>query len=165
MTDTDRRVTLGQVTGVFGVRGWIKLASYTRPLENILDYPRWIIGGREWPLVEGRHHGDGVVARLQGLDDRDAAMRLRGEAIEVAREQLPDPGPGTYYWADLVGCEVVNEGGAVLGTVESVFENGAQDVMVVRGERERLIPFVFGPIVKQVDAPGRRIVVDWEPDF
>lgn len=167
MTDAARspRVALGQVTGVFGVRGWIRLVSYTRPHEGILDYPRWTIAGREWELAEGRHHGDSMVARLEGLDDRDAAMRLRGEAIEVARERLPDPGPGMHYWADLIGFEVVSEGGAVLGTVESVFENGAQDVMVVQGERERLIPFVAGPIVKQVDAQGRRIVVDWEPGY
>lgn len=160
-----RRVALGHVTGVFGVRGWIKLSSYTRPADAILDYPKWVIADRSWKVAEGRLHGTAVVARLKGLDDRDAAAALRGSAIEVEREAMPEPAPGQYYWADLVGCRVESESGKPLGIVESLFSNGAQDVLVVNGDRERLIPFVAGPIVKTINLETQTIVVDWEPEY
>jgi 16S rRNA processing protein RimM len=116
-------------------------------------------------MAEGRVQGGGLVARLEGLDERDAAAALRGADIEVERQLLPPPGPGEVYWADLIGCEVLNASGERLGTVQSLFENAGQDVMVVAGERERLIPFVAPQIVRQVDVSGRRVVVDWERDY
>ncbi|MCI0750172.1 MAG: ribosome maturation factor RimM [Nevskiales bacterium] len=159
------RVILGEVTGVFGVRGWIKLRSHTRPAEGLLDYPHWVIRERRWTVAEGRLHGHSLVARLEGLEGREAAAALMQAAIEVERSELPPAGPDRYYWADLIGCQVVNESGTVLGTVQSLVENGAQDVMVVRGDRERLIPFVAGPIVKSVRLEQRTIAVDWEPEY
>lgn len=159
------RVALGHVAGVFGVQGWIKLSSYTRPATDLLDYPRWVIRDRPWTVAEGRMHGASLVARLDGLDDRDAAMKLRGAEIEVERAELPPAGPGEIYWADLIGCEVVSSSGVLLGTVRSLYENGAQDVLVVQNERQRLIPFVMGPIVQSVDLAARKVVVDWQPDY
>jgi 16S rRNA processing protein RimM len=160
-----RRVALGHVSGVFGVLGWIKLTSYTRPADAILEYPKWVIGERSWKVMEGRLHGTSVVARLKGLDDRDEAAALQGSTIEVEREAMPKPELGQYYWADLVGCQVESESGKPLGRVESLFSNGAQDVLVVKGDRERLIPFVAGPIVKTIDLETQKIVVDWEPEY
>lgn len=159
------QVELGRVIGAFGVQGWIRLRSYTQPAANILRYKRWTLADREWRVVEGRPHGDGVVASLEGLADRDAAEALNGATIAVPRSALPKAGPGEFYWTDVLGSEVVSAAGARLGRLESLTSNGAQDVMVVRGERERLIPFVVGPIVKSVDSAAKRIVVEWEPEY
>ena len=159
------QVELGRVTGVFGIRGWIRVRSHTVPPEGILRYRRWNIGGREWQVADGHPQGDTVVAGLQGLEDRDAALLLRGAVIEVPRSALPKAKRGEFYWTDVLGCEVVSTSGAKLGTLSSVTSNGAQDVMVVTGERERLIPFVSGPIVKSVDPAAKQIVVEWEPEY
>ena len=159
------RVALGHVTGVFGVQGWIKLASYTRPASDLLEYPRWVIRDKSWKVSEARMHGSSLVARLEGLDDRDVAMSLRGAEIEVERAELPPAKPGEVYWADLIGCEVVSGSGVSLGTVSGLYGNGAQDVLVVQGDRQRLIPFVIGPIVQTVDLAAKKIVVDWQPEY
>jgi 16S rRNA processing protein RimM len=168
------RLTLGRVAGVFGVRGWIKIHSHTRPIDNLLDYSPWWIAWREGfeaKLIEGRVHGRGLVARITGpngepVDDRDVAASLIGADIEVDRARLPELPPGEYYWFDLVGLAVRNEEGTALGVVEGLTDNGAQDVLVVKQDTvERLIPFVEGPIVKSVDLPTRSIVVDWQPDY
>ena len=106
-----------------------------------------------------------MVAGLKGLEDREAALALRGSTVEVARSALPKTKRGEFYWADVLGSEVVGTGGAVLGTLDSVTSNGAQDVMVVTGERQRLIPFVVGPIVQRVDPVAKRIVVEWEASW
>ena len=170
-----RKVTLGRIAGVFGVRGWVKLQSYTRPAENLLDYPRWWLnaaqGGYEARLIEGRVHGTGLVARISDaagvpIDDRDVAAGLIGTEIQVERSALPKPPPGSYYWDDLVGLAVVSTAGEPLGRVAGVTDNGAQDVLMLEdGEQERLIPFVIGPIIQSVDLEAGRIVADWAPDY
>lgn len=159
-----RRVTLGRVTGVFGVQGWVKVWSYTDPPDGILEYPRWRIGDRLWDVDDGRRHGEAVVAKLKGLDDRDAAMALRESSIEVERSELPKTKRREFYWADVLGGEVVSTTGAKLGTLTGLTHNGAQDVMVVAGERERLIPAV-PEIVQSVDRETKQIVVEWEPEY
>jgi 16S rRNA processing protein RimM len=159
------RVELGRVTGAFGIRGWIRLRSYTAPPDGILRYPRWLIAGQEWKVLEGHAQGETVVASLEGLSDRTAAGALRGAPIEVERAALPKTQRREFYWVDVVGGEVVSTSGARLGTLASVTSNGAQDVMVVEGDRQRLIPFVAGSIVKSVDRETRQIVVEWEPEY
>ena len=158
-------VELGRVVGAFGIKGWVRLRSYTDPPEGILRYRQWHIGGREWKVVEGRGQPEGVVAALEGLQDRDAAAALRGAVVEVPRSALPKPKRGEFYWTDVLGSEVVSTTGAKLGTLASVTSNGAQDVMVVTGEVERLIPFVVGPIVQNVDPVAKRITVEWDPKW
>lgn len=178
MADADAdRVALGRISGVFGVRGWLKIHAYTRPLENIFDYPRWWIApsegraGFEAQLLEGRPQGRGLVAQISGpdgepLQDREASAGLIGAEIQVARSELPPAPDGTYYWADLIGLEVRSESAVVLGRVTAMTDNGAQDVLVVdEGEQQRLIPFVIGPIVKSVQPDEGFLVVDWEPDY
>ena len=159
------RVELGRVTGAFGIKGWITVLSHTDPPERILRYRRWLVGGREWKVLGGHVKGHSVAAGLEGLADRNAAEAMRGAVVEVTRAALPKPKRGEFYWSDVLGAEVVSTSGAKLGTLESVGSNGAQDVMVVRGERERLIPAVPGPIVKTVDPKAKRIVVEWEPEY
>jgi 16S rRNA processing protein RimM len=164
-----RRVILGQVSGLFGVRGWVKLWSFTDPVENLLGYGELELGQQgRWHaarLVEGRRHGEGLVGRFEGCEDRDQAALLVGAELAVPRERLPQAPPGEYYWADLEGLEVVTTTGVRLGRVEQMMATGANDVMVVCGERERLVPFVPGRFVERVDLEGGRIVVDWDPDF
>lgn len=150
---------------MFGVQGWVRVQSFTRPVENILDYSQWWIGGVQRDIEEIRPHRGGFVAKLAALADRELAAALTGEEVQVPRGALPAPPAGQYYWSDLVDMEVVCEDGTGLGKVDRLLENGAQDVLVIRGERERLVPFVSGPIVKAVDLASRRIVVDWAPDY
>ncbi|HKT31284.1 MAG TPA: ribosome maturation factor RimM [Gammaproteobacteria bacterium] len=164
-----RRVVLGRIAAPFGVRGWVKLQSWTEPPEKIIEYRPWLLerGGawREWRVAEGRVHGRGVIARLEGVSDRDQAASLAGTNIAVYRKQLPALRSGQYYWADLIGLEVRLEDGRSLGRVQGLMATGANDVLVVRGERERLIPFIRGQVVKQVDSDAGLIRVDWDPDF
>jgi 16S rRNA processing protein RimM len=169
-----RRVTLGRVAGVFGVRGWVKLQSFTRPAENLLNYPRWWLltaQPYEARVIEAKAQVAGLVARISDadgtpIDDRDVAALLLGAEIQVERAELPKAPPGSYYWHDLVGLDVVSSADEPLGRVVSVMENGAQDVLVLEhGEQERLIPFVVGPIIQAVDLERRRIVADWAPDY
>jgi len=167
---SDRReVTLGRITGPFGVRGWVKVKSYTEPREGILRYRQWHVhlphaGRRVLKPLEGRPHGDLVVARLEEVNDREAAAALAQCDVSVPRSDLPPPGAGRHYWADLEGLEVVTTEGRVLGRLDHFVETPANPVMVVVGERERWLPMVPRH-VRQVDLEAGRIVVDWDPDF
>jgi 16S rRNA processing protein RimM len=159
------QVELGRVIGAYGIKGWIRLFSYADPIEKILSYRTWSLAGREWKVIEGHAHSGAVVASLEGLSDRDAAAALEGQVIGVPRSALPKARKGEFYWTDVLGSEVVSTQGVTLGRLQSLTDNGAQDVMVVKGERERLIPFVVGPIVIGVDAGAKRILVDWDAEW
>ncbi|HSS66003.1 MAG TPA: ribosome maturation factor RimM [Gammaproteobacteria bacterium] len=162
-------VPVGRITGAYGVRGWVRVASDTEPSTNILGYHPWRVRIRgDWvthTVVEGRPHGHGLVVKLEGLNDRDAAAGLAGADIAVSRSALPGLDGRDLYWADLLGAEVVTREGVALGRVDHVMATGANDVLVVMGERERLIPFVDGQVVMEVDLAARRITVDWDPEF
>lgn len=160
---------VGRINGLYGVRGWLRIFSYTEPRENIIHYSPWLIGteGR-WRNVEvddGRAQGKGVVVKLLGCDDRDAASLLIGQDIAIRRDQLEALASGEYYWADLEGLRVVTMNGIELGVVDHLFETGANDVVVVRGERERLLPFVQGDVIRKIDLQRGVMEVDWDPDF
>lgn len=174
MPELSRRVTLGRVAGVFGVKGWVKVVSNTRPADNLLKYPQWWLGADEGylaALVDAKAQVNGIIAQLSGRDgqpitDRDIAARLVGKDISIDRAELPPAPPGSYYWADLIGMTVVSGQDEPLGTVTAMMENGVQDVLVLNdGIVERLIPFVQGPIILKVDLDTRRIVADWSPDY
>jgi 16S rRNA processing protein RimM len=166
--DVDRHILVGKISGIFGVKGWVRVYSYTDPPENILGYGPWLIGdgeGRSCKVVDGAVHGRGIIARLAGVDDRDKARGLIGAAIRVPRERFGESGGDEYYWSDLLGLQVTNQDGVVFGKVEDMMETGANDVMVIRGERRRLVPFVLGAVVKSVDIGAGTIVVEWDADF
>jgi len=162
-------IVLGRVSGLFGVRGWVRVFSHTEPREGIVRYsPIFLRRRDEWQPFEieaGHAHGAGVVLKFAGCDDRDQATALLQADIAVRRAQLPPPEPGEYYWADLEGLRVVTLDGVELGTVASLFATGANDVMVVRGERERLLPFIKDRVVVEVNLEQRLMKVDWDPDF
>ena len=168
MTD-ERRILLGRVLGAFGVRGEVKLQSFTDPVSTLMRYQPWILshGGveREISGARGRETNKGMVATLPGIEDRDAAQALAGADVYVLRSRLPAPKPGEYYWVDLEGLEVVNREGVPLGRVSHLFETGSNQVIVVEGERQRLIPYIEGDFVLGVDFDAGRIEVDWDPEF
>jgi 16S rRNA processing protein RimM len=167
--ETGRRILIARVVGAFGVRGEVKLQSFTDPDIAALRYQPWIVVHRgverEVQGARGRQTNKGVIATFPGVADRDAAEALTGAEVWVGREQLPPPGPGEYYWVDLEGLAVVNLEGVALGTVSHLLNTGANDILSVAGERERLIPFIEGDFVKSVDFSTRVITVDWDADF
>lgn len=160
-----RRICLGRVGGVHGLKGRLKLISYTDPREGIFDYRPLLIGGRAFENFEGKVQGKGLVIHLQGLDDRTAVEGLVGCDIEVERCQLPELDAGQYYWTDLEGLAVVDDHGQSLGRVKRIMPTGANPVLVVSGDRELLIPWVDGTYVLDIDLENQRIVVDWDPDW
>ena len=165
----ERRVLMGRVVGVFGVRGWLKIESYSEPRDRLFSYRPWLMGRagslREGVPVEMGEQGKNVVVRLPGCDTVEQAQTLLGEDIWVLRASLPAPSPGEYYWVDLEGLAVITTDGVELGQISHMIATGANDVMVVRGDRERLLPFTPGHAVQSVDLSAGRVVVDWDPDF
>ncbi|MEQ1638190.1 MAG: ribosome maturation factor RimM [Methylococcales bacterium] len=162
-------LTIGKISGVFGVKGAVKVFSYTEPRENILTYPIWILSKnaafKSIKVVAGQSQGKTIVATLEGIVDRDQAAELNGWEVLIERAHLPPAAAGEYYWVDLEGLSVVTIEGVNLGVVDHLLETGANDVLVVKAERERLIPFLREQTIKSVDLNQGRIVVDWDPDF
>lgn len=162
-----RMLVLGHICGIYGVRGWVKVFSETEPRENILRYSPWYLGTsrRECALLEGRRHGKGVVAQLGGCEDRDRAAALVGLEIAVRRDRLPPPGADEIYWADLEGLRVETLAGISLGRIDHLFATPANDVLVVKGGRERLLPFLWDKVIKEVDFDRGLMRVDWDPEL
>ena len=162
-------IVIGEVVGVHGVRGWIKVRSRTRPRENIFHYRPWALAvgaaTRCFQPRECRRQGKGLVARLDGIADRTAAADLIGAEIRIDGGQLPPLPPGEHYWHELLRLDVVNLAGRKLGRVTGIEETGANDVLVVEGGRRRLIPWVREVYIREVDLAGGRIVVDWQADW
>lgn len=165
----ERLVVLGRITGLFGLRGELKVASFTEPPEGICKYTPWLLkrgdAVTEQVVATGRRHGNaGVVVTLESVADRDGAQALIGAEVAVRRAQLPPPEAGRFYWFDLKGLKVETVTGVVLGEVDHLFETGANDVIVVHGDRERLLPYT-PEVVKDVDLAAGLMRVDWDPEF
>jgi 16S rRNA processing protein RimM len=160
---------MGRIAAPYGVKGWVRIAPFTQAPGALAEHRRWWIGRTgEWTEVEvaeAQVRGGKLTARVAGCTDRDAAARLRGREIAVPREALPETRPGEYYWADLIGLDVVNGEGVSLGRVTGVFSTGANDVLRVgEGRDERLLPFI-ATVIRAVDLAARRIEVDWGLDW
>lgn len=165
-------VVIGKITSAYGIKGWVKIYSYTDPVSNILNYPVWYLSSgtdplhwREIAVIQGRPQGKFIVAQLAGINDRNQAELLHGTEIAIPRDQLPAAADGEYYWLDLLGLKVVNIQGIELGVISDIMETGANDVLVVQGERQRLIPYVMDEIIKQIDLQAGTLRVDWEADY
>lgn len=173
MTDVvdqkEEMIVMGRVSGLFGVQGWVKVFSHTEPRENILQYkPLYIDLQGKWQpidLIDGRRQGKGLVVKFKGYADRDAASVLIDVNIAVRQEQLPELPQDEYYWSELEGLRVVTTEGVDLGVVDHLLETGANDVLVVKGDKERLIPFVRPDVITELDAENRTLRVKWDPDF
>lgn len=166
----EQLIVVGTIVGLYGVRGWVRVMSHTQPRDNMLRYGQWHLGRngnwRPAELEEGKVHGKGLVIKLQECSDRELARQLIGTEIAVPRSELEPAKDGEYYWADLIGLRVETVEGQPLGVVSHLLETGANDVLVAQADdRERLIPFVTGQVVKQVDLAAGLIQVDWDPDF
>ena len=159
---------MGRVSTPHGVKGWIKVQPFTQEIDGLLGYPQWWLGSDgEWcehRIAESAVHGALVLARLEGCTDREAAVVLKGAEVAIPRRLLPENREGEYYWSDLLGMEVFNRRGERLGRVAKVLETGANDVLVLEGEKERLVPFV-GSVILNVDLASGRLSVDWELDY
>ena len=155
---------MGRVAGSYGVRGWVKVAPDDGAQAGLAAAKEWWVGAEAHEVSGARIHGATVIAKLAGIESREQALALKGRTVAVRREALPEPEEGKYYLADLIGLEVVNEQGAVLGRISRTYSNGAQDVIEVLGDRTRLIPWVAA-VVKEVDLPKKRVEVEWGADW
>ena len=169
MNNPERRILVARVVGAFGVRGEVKLQSFTDPLKQVLKYQPWILihNGQEKEIAEvrARETNKGLTVFFPDIDDRDAAEAFTGAEVWVPRSRLPAPKNGEYYWIDLEGMQVHNLEGVDFGNVSHLFNNGANDVMFVQGERVRLLPFVMDDYITNIDFDAQTILVDWEADF
>lgn len=170
----DKRVALGRIGAPHGIKGWVRVVSDTWPPEEILSYACWQVQRRdewhEFSVVQARPQGKALVVQLQDaqghlIEDRDEAALWRNTPIAVWRSELPELEADEIYWADLIGLNVETVEGVALGKIHTMMETGANDVLVVRGERERLIPFVRDIVVKEIDVARSLIRVDWDPEF
>ncbi len=187
--EASEKVLLGRITGVYGVKGWLKVFSYTDPMEAIVDYSPWYIRAEKrkqspWTKVKleaGKRHAKTVVVKLEHCNNRDEAMAYIGTEIAIEKQQLAAlKGKNEYYWRDLIGMRVINQQHIELGRVKSLLETGANDVLVVVAEegtddrpkagteaeiKERLIPWTLGNAIITVDQEQGVIEVDWDADF
>ena len=163
MTDNSR-ILIGKVSGCFGVKGWLKIFSYCEPRENIASYDTWIVNDKVFESVESKRNGKLIVAKLEGIDDKDTALSLLGQKIEINKEQLHSLNNDQYYWHDLVGLEVTNKQGVNFGTIKSLLETGAHDVVIIKGERERIVPYIMGQTILKVNLEENSMLVDWHED-
>jgi len=174
----NQSIIIGQVSGVFGVHGWVKIFSHTEPRDNILQYDPWLLkdknGFRPVNLIKGRKQGKTIVAQLKGVDDREKAHSLIGTDIAIEPSQLKEHNENNFYWRDLQGLKVVGINGVTFGTVSQMMATGANDVIVVKleedlakakGEKEMLIPYLMDRVVKKVDLEEGLIEVDWDENY
>lgn len=162
------RIIIGRLGSPFGVKGWIKVISFTDPREKILEYKPWqLCINNQWQRIEilnSQYQGKSIIVQLAGLQDREIAKTYTHGEIAIERNQLPVLPEQDYYWVDLIGLKVITKSGEMLGLVNHLIATGSNDVLVVKGDRERLIPYVDEVIV-QVDLQTKEITVDWDPSF
>ncbi|HMD74008.1 MAG TPA: ribosome maturation factor RimM [Steroidobacteraceae bacterium] len=163
--DSPPLIELGSVGAPYGVRGWIKVRSYTEPPERVFEKRRLqlVLRGRSetYQIESTGRSGGQLTAKLRGVDDRDQARSLTGASIVVARDELPPRAAGDFYQTDLIGCEVVNRSGVRLGVVRCFIETPAHTIMVVQGQQEIWVPAVPQHL-QRVDLKARRVVVNWD---
>ena len=171
-------VNVGRITAVYGIKGWVKVHSYTEPQDNLFEYYPWFLktkhGVKQVEIDEARPHGDAYVAHIVGVDDRDLAAEYTATDIAIKKNLLPELGDGEYYWSQLQGLVVSTEVDGKrqrLGVISNILETGANDVLIVAADaesidqRERLIPYVPGQFVISIDLEVREIIVNWDPEF
>lgn len=160
-------VVLGRIGAPFGVRGWVKVMSYTDPPEGIVDFSSWelVRAGKSErrAVLDWKRAGRAVAVQLDGVATREQAQALTGTEVQVARDELPPEKPGEFYWHDLLGLEAGNVAGVPLGRIEQILELPAHPVLVLKGDRERLVPLVPERLVA-VDLAAGRVTLDWHPD-
>jgi len=173
---TENQITLGKVGAVYGIKGWLRIHSFTDEPDAILDYFPWSLklgnNTRTVDVTDWRKHNKGLIVKVGGIDDRDNAQALVGSEILINESTLPELSQGDYYWRDLIGMAVVTTKGYDLGVVSDMLETGANDVLVVKAnlndgfsKKERLIPYLLEQVVESVSIEDKQICVDWDPGF
>lgn len=173
---TENQITLGKVGAVYGIKGWLRIHSFTDEPDAILDYFPWSLklgnNTRTVDVTDWRKHNKGLIVKVDGIDDRDDAQALVGSEILTNESALPELSQGDYYWRDLIGMAVVTTKGYDLGVVSDMLETGANDVLVVKAnlndgfsKKERLIPYLLEQVVESVSIENKQICVDWDPGF
>ena len=164
----ERLIELGEIKAAFGIKGWLKIFSYTRPIEQIFEYSNWLIGDQAeaWQIqATDTRSNNGLIVKLKGVDDRNAAQSLIGKPILVAESELAELADDEYYWSQLIGLKVINSNSEYLGQVTGLIETGANDVLVLEdGNTERLIPYADSIVIK-VDINDQTILVEWEKEY
>ena len=164
-------ITLGKISGVFGIQGALKVFSFTQPSENILNYPDWVLekDGKQTKVtvIRGKRQGKTIVARLKHFSDRDEALTLVGSEIKVHKSSLPTTEKDEYYWHDLIGLKVETLEGVALGQVDSILETGANDVLIVKSDNDKecLIPFLQPQVIVNINLKTGLMRVDWDADL
>jgi 16S rRNA processing protein RimM len=167
---------VGTIGAPYGVKGWVKINSFTQNADSIFDYTPWVIKlaqgeSKSINVDQWRFHSKSLVAKLEGVEDRDAAELVKNAEISILTSQLPALDTD-HYWKDLIGMQVVTDKGYDMGVIKEMFETGANDVMLVKakvndafGQKERLLPFLYDSVVLEVNKDGNTITVDWDPAF
>lgn len=163
------KVIIGRIGAAYGVKGWLKIHSFTEPRENIFNYSPWFIKKQDkWQPIEiagFAEHTPQMVILFAGCNDRETAQLYTGAEIAIERKQLPKLAQNEYYWSDLEGLTVINTENIVLGTIDYLFETGSNDVLVVKGDKQYLIPFLLDQFILAVDLPNKTILVAWDAEF
>ncbi|EKE84285.1 ribosome maturation factor RimM [Idiomarina xiamenensis] len=176
MTAVTNPVVIGRIGAVYGVKGWVKVQTFTDDQEAIFSYSPWLLRQqqqtREVEVAEWRAHNKGFIARIDGVSDRDMAAQLTGMDVVVDASRLPELSDDEFYWHDLIGLRVINQQGYDMGVVEQMMPTASNDVLVVKandndafGRQQRLIPFIQSQYVTAVDLTEKRMTVDWPSDF
>lgn len=164
-------VVVGKIGTTYGIKGWLKIHSFTETVGSILDYPTWYLEegnagiGDSWKLVkvqDAKQHGKGIIAKLPGFENPEQARMLTGKKIAILRAQLPKLAKDEYYWDDLIGLTVIDQHGTTLGQVSFLLPTGANDVLVVKGTKEHAIPYLPGDVIKDINLEEGVMRVDWE---
>lgn len=162
------KIIVGRLGVPYGVRGWIKVNSFTKPKDNILNYQPWLIDirGKQQTVTLADHkpHGKSIVVLIEGCKDRDAAATYTNATITIYREQLPALAENEYYWTDLEGLTVYNHDETVLGTIEYIMSTGSNDVLVVKGDKEYLIPYLPKDVIVNINLAARTMHVKWDEE-
>jgi len=162
----DRKIIIARLGAAYGIKGWLHLTSFTDPVDNIFQYQPWHLKkDKRWEAIAleaHKSHGNSFVVKLKGCDDRDRATQLKGSEIAVNRTELPKTAENEYYWSDLMGLTVKTMTGETLGTIDYLFETGANDVVVTKGKKQHFIPYI-GTVIKHIDLEKQEMIVDWEP--
>ena len=164
----DEKLLVGKINGFFGIRGWVKIFSHTEPRDNILNYqPWWYLDKDQWRTIEitnGREQSKTIVAHVKAVDSREQAQHLLGLELYIKKSQLPELDSEELYWHELDGMRVVTVDNVELGVVEQIVATGANDVIVVKGEKEHWVPYIE-PFLISTNAETKQIIVDWDEDF
>lgn len=165
----DNLVIVGRFGRPHGIKGFVTIHSFTEPRDNILSYAEWqVFLNKNWQpikLLQVETYTKGIIAQVEGFPERESVMRLTNAEIAVSRDKLAKLAPGEYYWFELIGMTVLNNKGETFGKVVEVMATGANDVLVVQGERKHLIPYLPGQFVLDINPSQQVITVDWDMDF